>query len=359
VAALLDSKPMVTIARHHLNWQLILATAVAWATLASVADAQSVEEFYRGKTITMVVSTGVGNGFDTNARLVARHLGRRIPGNPAIVVKNMPGAGHVLAANHLATDAPRDGTTIALIVPSIITHQLLDGRGARYDVAKLQWLGANDYSNQSVYVWATSIRTLPEAMQREVVLGATGAGSYTLLYPALMNNLLGTRFKTVSGYRSSKDIDLAMQRGEIEGRAGNYLNTLRSVNPDWLRNKSINILVQIGSERDSDFADVPLLTEFAKSDEIRRVLQLFEAEINVGRAFLTTPDVPADRLAALRQAFDATMQDEAFRAEAKRMGFDTKPIKADKIQAIVRDVAALPPDLIALAKRAKGESEAR
>ena len=127
--------------------------------------------------------------------------------------------GHVLAANHVATDAPRDGTTIALIVPSIITHQLLDGRGVRYD-AQFQWLGANDYSNQSVYVWATSIKTFPEAMQREVVLGATGAGSYTLLFPALMNNLLGARFKTVSGYRSSKDIDLAMERGEVEGRAG-------------------------------------------------------------------------------------------------------------------------------------------
>ena len=340
----------------HLRW--ILATAVACATVTSGAAAQSVETFYRGRTITMVVSTGVGAGVDTNARLVARHLGRRIPGNPTIVVKNMPGAGHVLAANHLATDAPRDGTTIALILPSIITHQLLDGRGVRYDVARFQWLGASDFSNQTVYVWSTSIKTFAEAMQREVVLGATGAGSYTLLYPTLMNNLIGTRFKTVAGYKSARDIDLAMERGEIEGRAGNYLTTLRAINAEWLRDRSINILVQIGSERDPDFAQVPLLTEFAKSDEIRRVLRLFEVEITVGRAFLTPPDVPADRLAALRQAFDATMQDEAFRAEAKRIALDINPIKADKVQAIVREVAASPPDLIALAKRAKGDSGA-
>jgi tripartite-type tricarboxylate transporter receptor subunit TctC len=341
-----------------LDWRWALAIVAACATVASSAAAQSVEAFYRGRTITMVVSTGVGNGFDTNARLVARHLGRHIPGRPTIVVKNMPGAGHVLAANHMATDAPRDGSTMALIMPSIITHQLLDGRGVRYDVARFQWLGASDYSNQSVYVWATGAKTFAETMSREVVLGATGAGSYTLLYPALMNNLLGTRFKTVSGYKSAKDIDLAMQRGEIDGRAGNYLSTLRSINGDWLRDKSINILVQIGGERDADFPEVPLLTEFARSDETRRVLQLFEAEITVGRAFLTTPDVPADRLSALRQAFDATMADPAFRAEATRMGLDTHPIKADKMQAIVREVAATPPELIAVAKRAKGEADA-
>src|SRR5262249_18568015 len=258
-----------------------LAGAGVWAGVATGATAQPADEFYRGKTITMVVSTGVGNGFDTNARLVARHLGRHIPGNPTIVVKNMPGAGHVLAANYVTTEAPRDGSTIALIMPSIITHQLLDGRGVRYDIAKFQWLGATDYSNQCVYVWSTGIKTFAEAMSREVVLGGTGAGSYTLLYPALMNNLLGTRFKAVAGYKSAKDIDLAMQRGEIDGRAGNYLSTLRSINGDWLRDKSINILVQIGRERDPDFAEVPLLTEFAKSEETRRVLELFEAEITV------------------------------------------------------------------------------
>src|SRR5262245_38526454 len=233
-----------TVLARALTW---LAGAAMCAAVAASAAAQPVDEFYRGKTITMIVSTGVGNGFDTNARLVARHLARHIPGQPTVVVKNMPGAGHVLAANYLAADAPRDGTTIALIMPSIITHQLLDGRGVRYDVAKFQWLGASDYSNQSVYVWSSGIKTFAEAMQREVLLGATGAGSYTLLYPSLMNNLLGTRFKAVAGYKSSKDIDLAMQRGEIDGRAGNYLSTLRSINGDWLRDKSINILVRSGA----------------------------------------------------------------------------------------------------------------
>jgi tripartite-type tricarboxylate transporter receptor subunit TctC len=347
-------RTLATISRDR--WLTTLA-GLAVCAAATSAAAQSVEEFYRGKTITMIVSTGVGNGFDTNARLVARHLGRHIPGNPTVIVRNMPGAGHVLAANYMATDAPRDGTTMALVMPSIITHQLLDGRGVRYDIAKFQWLGASDYSNQSVYVWSTGVKTFAETMNREVVLGATGAGSYTLLYPALMNNLLGTRFKAVAGYKSAKDIDLAMQRGEIDGRAGNYLSTLRSINGDWLRDKSVNVLVQIGGERDPDFAEVPLLTEFAKSDDIRRVLQLFEAEITVGRAFLTTPDVPNDRLAVLRRAFDATMQDDAFRAEARRMGLDTNPIKADKMQAIIREVAATPPELIAMAKRAKGETE--
>src|SRR5262249_17725842 len=174
----------------------VLIGAIAGALSHTGAYAQSVEDFYRGKTVTMVISAGVGEGFDTNARLVARHLGKHIPGNPTVLPKNMPGAGHVLAANYMATEAPRDGTVVASIAPPIITHQLLEGRGARYDIDKFAWLGASDFSNQVIYVWAASgVKSFNELMTREVVFGGTGAGSFSVLYPALMNTLLGTRIK--------------------------------------------------------------------------------------------------------------------------------------------------------------------
>ena len=333
----------------------VLAAAATACTLgASGAAAQSVEEFYRGKTITMIVSAGPGEGFDTNSRLVAKHLGRHLPGNPNIVARNMPGAGHVLAANYMFTDAARDGSVICGIAPSIITHQLLDGRGARFDVGKFQWLGTTDYSNQAAYVWhTTGIKTLEETMTREVLIGGTGAGSYSVLYPALMNNLLGTRLKVIAGYKTTRDIDLALERGEVEGRAGHAFSSLKAFSGEWLRDKKINILVQFGERRDPDFADVPLATDFARTDEARRVFELFDVQIAVGRPFLAPPDVPADRLAALRHAFDDTMRDPEFLADAAEAGMDIHPLDAATVQSIVERVAGTPPDVIALAKHAK------
>ena len=186
------------------------------------AGAEPVEDFYRGKTITMIISTGPGDGVDTNGRIVAKHLSDHIPGRPSIVPKNMPGAGHVLASNyHVQRGGASDGTVIATIVGSIITHQLLDGRGVRYDASRFLWLGASDVSNLCIYVWQTTgITSLTDALKREVLMGATGAGSGTILYPTLMNNLLGMRFKIIAGYQAAKDIYLAMQRGEVDGQGG-------------------------------------------------------------------------------------------------------------------------------------------
>jgi tripartite-type tricarboxylate transporter receptor subunit TctC len=322
------------------------------------AAAQPAEDFFRGKTMTMVISVVGGEGFGINGRIVASHMSRFLPGNPTIVPKYMPGAGHVLAANHLATDAARDGTTIATIAPNIITHQLLDGRGVRFDIRKFNWLGASEYGNQAVYAWAaTGLRTLDDTMQREVLAGGTGAGSFTVLYPALMNSLLGTRFKIVAGYKTTREIDLAMQRGEVEVRAGQSFTSLKTYNGEWLRDRKINVLAQVGRQRDADFPDIPVITEYAKSDAARRILELFEVQLTVGRPFLAPPDVPPDRLALLRQAFDRTMQDPLFLADASKAGMDARSLPAATVTDIIQRVAATPPDLIAMAKRAKGEAE--
>jgi len=323
------------------------------------ARAQSDNTFYAGKTISMIVSTGPGGGVSANARLVAKYMARHIPGNPAIVTRNMPGAGHVLAANYMASEAPRDGTTIATTLPAIITHQLLQGRGVRYDVATFQWLGSNDVNNQNVYTWAaSSIKTLADVRAREVTIGATGAGSYTLLYPRLMNSLLGTKFKIVSGYPAAAQIDLAMQRGEVEARAGSYFSTLEVTQPNWLRDKKINFIVQIGLDPDPDYASVPMLADFAASEHDRQVIRLFATEAAAGHPYYAPPGVPVERLAILRQAFEDTMRDDAYRADARKMGLKETWLPPAKLHQMIATVAQVPPDVIAIAKAIKDAADA-
>jgi tripartite-type tricarboxylate transporter receptor subunit TctC len=301
----------------------------------------------------MVISTGAGGGLDASARLIARHMANHIPGKPSIIARNMTGAGHLQATNYVYAQAPRDGSVIAAILPAFVGYQVLDGRGAQYDAARFAWLGASDADNQNLYVWhAAGVRSVADARRREVLMGATGAGSYTVLWPTLMNNLLGTRFKLVSGYKSTSEIHLAMQRGEIEGRAGNLFSSLKSQNPDWLKQGSIDILVQIGVERDREFDAVPLLTDLAETAEQRRIIALISGEIGLGKPFLTTPDVPADRLAALRSAFEATTRDAEYLADAQRLDIGVRAMPHGKLKSIADAILATPADEIAKAKAA-------
>lgn len=329
-----------------------LAGAAALA-LPSGASADPVADFYSGKTISLIISTGVGGGVDANARAVARHYGAHIPGKPTIVPKNMTGGGHLVATNYMYNVAPKDGTAIAAILPSFVLYQVIDGRGAKYDARKFLWIGASDVDNQNVYTWhGAGIRSVEDAKKREVLMGATGAGSYTTLWPTLMNNLLGTKFKIVLGYKATTEIHLAMERGEVQGRAGNYFSSLKSQNPDWLAEKKIDFLAQIGSERDPEFADVPLLTDLTTDKEKQQIFKLFSGEIGLGRPFLTTPGIPADRLAALRKAFQETMADPAFRADAKQARLGVHPLSADKLKDISDSILDTPAALVAKGKAA-------
>jgi tripartite-type tricarboxylate transporter receptor subunit TctC len=287
---------------------------------------------------------------------LARFLGRHIPGNPAIVIENMPGAGHVLAANYMYNEAPRDGTTIETTLPSIITHQLLDGRGVRYDVGKFQFLGSDDVDNQNVYVWAASgVHSIDDARSRTVTMGATGAGSYTLLYPRLMNSLLGTRFKVVSGYPQAAQIDLALEHGEVEGRAGDYFSTLEVVHPDWLRNKTINIIAQIGLQRDPNYPNVPMLADYVKSDESAGILQLFASEAAAGHPFLAPPGTAPERLSILRTAFEQTMRDADYLSAARKMGMKSTWISASALAGMISKVMSASPQVVEAARRIKDD----
>lgn len=327
---------------------VILGTVAISGTAAAQAD------FYKDKTIELIISTGVGGGLDANARMVARHLPKHIPGNPAIVAKNMPGAGHVRAANYIYNQAPKDGTTIGTLIPAFVMAQVLGrSKSIEFDAAKMQWLASTSASNSTVYVSkATGVNTIEDAKKKQVLMGGTGAGSYTTLYPLIMNHVLGTKFKVVSGYTSTAEIGLAMERGEVEGRAGNNFNSLKSENPELLKEGKIAILAQVGLERDPEFSSVPLLVDLAKNDEERQILKLFSADVVIGRPFLTTPGVPAERVEILRKAFVAMAKDPEYLKESAKAGLDVSLVEGEKIQKIVEELVQTSPDVVAKAKLA-------
>jgi tripartite-type tricarboxylate transporter receptor subunit TctC len=317
------------------------------------ANAEPVEDFYKGKTITIVTSTGVGGPFDLTARALAKHMPRYLPGRPGMIVKNMPGGGHVLATNFMFTQAAKDGTSLATVNNIIPLHQVLDGRGVRFDARKFNWLGSTGGSNLMTWAWHTAgFKTIEDVMQRELITGATGMGSGTFIYQNAMNVVLGTKFKIVMGYASSAEVDLAMERGEVFARGGASLAGMLQERGDWIRDKKIIALVQVGAEREKDYPDVPLMHELGKTAEQRAILSLVSSPPALGRPFFTTQDVPAERVAALRQAFEATMKDEAFLAEAKQLSLEMSPMTGERVTQIVNDTINAPAESIAKAKAA-------
>ncbi|MGH6769311.1 MAG: Bug family tripartite tricarboxylate transporter substrate binding protein [Xanthobacteraceae bacterium] len=325
---------------------VLLSVMVALASLpARAAD-------FAGKTITIIVSTGAGGSYSHIAHSFARNMPRYLPGKPNMIVKNMPGAGNVLATNFMFNSAPKDGTTIATINNSIPLHQVLNGKGVRYDASKFNWLGSTGTYNSVAYVWHTAgVKTFKDLTGKEIILGGTGVGSSIVIYPIVMNNLLGAKFKIVLGYKSVAEIDVAMERGEVQARTGSY-TALREEHPDWLKEKKVAIVAQVGSIRDKELKDIPLMTELAKTDEHRRIVRLISSPISLGRPFLTPPGVPADTVAVLRKAFQQTMRDPQFLKEAAKINLDVDPISADEIANIVNETIKTPPAILAAAKAA-------
>ncbi len=329
----------------------------ALLVLASAMNAVAADEFYKGKTITIINSTGNGGSYYNIALALSRHMPKFIPGNPAIVVKSMPGGGNVLATNFMYVSAPKDGTYIATINNSIPLHQALDGRGIQYDVTKFNWIGSTGTYNSIAYVWGDAgFKSIQDVFKHEVVLGGTGVGSSIVIYPAAMNSLLGAKFKIVLGYKATSEIDLAMERGEVQARTGSYTG-LRSDHPDWLSEKKVDILMQIGSKRDPDLLDVPLLSELGRNEEEHKILELISAPISLGRPYLAPPGVPEDRLAMLRSAFDQTLRDEAFLAEARKMDHEIAPQSAQEVAQIVEATIKAPPAIIQRAREVMGPME--
>ena len=319
---------------------LIAILLAGWPYAASAQ--QSVEEFYRGRKIDLVIGYSPGGTYDLYARLVARHLGRHIPGRPLIVPRNMPGAGSRTAATWVYNIAPRDGTVLATADQSLSLQQAAGDARIQFDTTKFIYIGNPNIENNTTATWhASGVKTIEDARRREVIMGATG-GSTSSQYPKAMNALLGTKFKIILGYPGGNDINLAMERGEVDGRGSNSWASWKATRPHWLAEKKINILVQIGLKKAPDLPDVPLLMELGRNIGDRALLRLLSGSTQIGRPIFTTPDVPAERVAALRAAFDAMVRDPAFLNEAKRENFDIDPVSGEALQKLVGEIVAMP-----------------
>ncbi len=332
--------------------KLAFAVVPAMTLLCSAGQAQAPLPPFKDKTITIVTSTGAGGSYDVTARAMARHMPRHILGQPTMIVHNMPGGGNVLATNYMFNIAPKDGTAIASLHNAMPLHQALGGQGVRFDSLKFNWLGSLGPDNSAVLVWRkTGITKFDELRTRETVLGGTGAGSGIVIFPLIMNRMMGTRFKIVTGYRSSEEINIAMERGEVEARTLG-LTSIFSVGSDWLKDGKITILAQIGAKRDARVPDVPLLTELATSEEQRQVLRLIASPTALGRPYVAPPGVEPERLAILRFAFEAVLKDKAFLDEAAKRNIDVDPLSAVEVSQIVHDTINAPKAAISAASAA-------
>lgn len=334
------------------RWLLSATSASALAVGAVHAmAADQVADFYRGKQIQMIIATAPGGDYDNRARLISRHMGRHIPGNPTFVPTNMPGAVGVAAANYLANVAPRDGTVMHAIMQNMPAHQATGKQGVKFDVLKFHWIGNTTDSPNVINSWhTTGITSIDQVMTRELVVGAPGTATSSVYYPLALNQLAGTKFKIISGYPGGAVVNVAMERGEVGGRGSNSWASWKSTKPDWLRDKKIIMLVQIGQKRHPELKDVPLMTELAKNDADRKVMEFLSADTDISRAYVTTPGVPADRVNALRRAFDATMKDPEFVAEAAKSKMDISPSTGEEAQKVAEAMINAPADVRARAK---------
>jgi tripartite-type tricarboxylate transporter receptor subunit TctC len=312
--------------------------------------AQSPADFYRGKTVSVLVGTSPGGDYDLRLRMVARHMGRHIPGNPTVIVNNMPGGGGLVVANWLANVAPRDGTVVVAISQNLAVHQATGAQGVKFDVREFNWIGNTTDTPNVINSWhTTGIRTIQDVMQRDLIVGATGTASGSYLYPYALNQLVGTKFKIVTGYPGGNDINLAMERGEVGGRGSNSWASWKSTRPQWLAEGKVFILVQVGVKRNAELPNVPTMQELAKNDTDRQVLQFISADTAISRPLVTNAGVPRERVEALRRAFDATMKDPEFLAEAERSKTDISPMTGEESQKIAVATINTPAGVLARA----------
>lgn len=326
------------------NFVVRAGLAAALAAFAGPAAAQGVADFYKSKTVNVLIGVGVGGEYDLHARLVARYIGKHIPGNPTLVPQNMLGAGGAKMAAYLADVAPKDGTNIGMIANNFPAMQAAGLEVIRFDLGKFQWIGSISPTVETMTVWKTAgVSSIDEARQKEVVAGASGKGAITYSFPAMLNDFLGTKFKIVAGYQGGNAINLAMERGEVQAR-NNTWSSWKVTKPDWLKNGDIRILVYAGPAP-KDLPGVPAVRDLVKSDDDRRIVDLVVSGTELGRPLAFAGGVPADRVAAVRKAFMDTMTDAEFVKEAEKLQIEIEPVSGERLQKVVADVLATPKNL--------------
>ena len=310
------------------------------------AGAETPEEFFRGKTVTIHLGLSAGGNYDLYGRFLAEFMSKHIPGNPAIVVQNRPGAGSRTAAAHIYSVAPKDGLHMGLTLNMLPLFQVLDGKAARYDMTKVNWIGNMVDLVSAISIWHTAPAiTLDGAKQKEVILGSTGQSSETYIVPIMMNAVIGTKFKVVTGYPGTNEINLALERGEVHGRGASWAN-IALQRPEWVREKKIIPIIQIGYKKLPELGNLPLLIDLAGNEEERRLLDVVSSVGHFSRALYLPPDVPAERVRALRRAFDAAMTDAAFLESAKARNIDIEPQTGEEVQKTAARVVDLSDDLV-------------
>jgi tripartite-type tricarboxylate transporter receptor subunit TctC len=318
--------------------------ALVCASFTTAVSAQNVESFYRGKTIELHVGFGTGGGNDLWGRALARHMPRYIPGNPTMIVKNVPAAGSLVVANWIASAAPRDGTAIGMIARGIPFEPLFDGKGVQFDPLTLMYLGSPSRDSNMCAVWKDRpFKTAQDMFEREVVLGSTGSGAESHVFPLILKNLLGAKVKIVAGYKGSQDILLAIERGELDGLC---LGTETVRRTNQYANGNFRIILQMATEPDPVLGDLPLVSQFAKTDEDRAILNLIFARVDVGRPFVIPPGVPEDRVSALRGAFDATMKDAEFKKDVEKMQLDISAKTGAELEELIRKAYGTPKAIV-------------
>ena len=327
--------------------------ALAYAVTAS-ANAQSVEQFYKGKTVNLYIGYGPGGGYDFFGRLVARHIGRHIPGQPSVVPQNMPGAGSLRAANYVYNVAPKDGTALGIVTQTVALEEALGTPGVQYKADGFNWIGRATSNVDMILTWHTSkVKTIEDAKQFEAPVAGTGPGSPAEFMPKVLNSVVGTKFKVITGYPGSNEGMLAMEKGEVEGATTSW-NTIKTSKQEWLKNKSINMIVQLTPDRHRELPDLPAMVELGKTAEQKQILSLYASGAVVGRSIFASPGIPADRVKALRDAFTAMTKDPVFLAEVEHTKAEFDPMSGEELQKVIEDAAKIPAATREKARVARG-----
>jgi tripartite-type tricarboxylate transporter receptor subunit TctC len=317
-------------------------------TLTAAACADPVADFYRGRSVTLVIGYSAGGGYDAYGRVLARHMGKHIPGHPTVVAQNMPGAGSLRCANFLYNVAPKDGTTIGHFSRGLAMEPLIGTSATQFDARRFTWLGSGTDEISIFVTWyASAVKTWHDALTTPFTVAGEGSGSDPDIFSAVLKNAFGAKLKLVSGYPGSAEVALAIERGEVDGRVGWSWSSLKLLKPDWVAQKRINIVTQLALRKQPELDHVPLIFDFATTERQRQILKLVLSRQSMARPFAAPPDLPNDRKQALREAFDATMADAEFLAEARQRGLEVNPVSGADIDRLVDELYRTPPDIVA------------
>lgn len=340
-----------------------LIAALAATGLGGPAQAEGAADFYQGKRISMMISSGVGGGYDLYGRTVSRYMTAHIPGKPTIIVRNMPGAGGMKLLNFAYNKGPRDGTLAFTLHVGLPLHQALGGRGVHFDARKIIGIGRVAAGNSVTGAWhATGVRSIEDARKKAITVGATGASSNSAVFPTVAQNLLGAQIKVIMGYKGGEQVMLAMERGEVHGFGSFGLASMQSTRPDYISKKLIYPLVQWGLRREKVWADVPLASEMVKDPTEKKAMELLSAQMDIGRSYYLPPGVPGDRVSALRAALKKTVADAGFLSSAKKLKMEIRYASGEETEKMIADILTAPKDAVArlkqvMAKRGGGKCQ--